>query len=150
MELLTGRGGGWWRSAVMAVWLALAVLVHHAALSGDLSAGAPVAHSMAMAGVAGRASPASTSAPRATVDRTDPSARAASAHRDGSGGAGACAVSGMQVCTTASVDTVSLAVPVLGRWAPIADLFQVVAGPVPGAPVGRAPPDLSVLSRLRI
>ncbi|GAA2491749.1 hypothetical protein GCM10010276_34040 [Streptomyces longisporus] len=63
---------------------------------------------------------------------------------------GGCAASGMQHCATASVDSVQLAVPAENECSPLVDLREAKAGQAPAAVVERAPPDLSVLSQLRI
>jgi len=45
---------------------------------------------------------------------------------------------------------VQLAVPAKNEFSPLADLREAAAGRAPATAVGRAPPDLSVLSLLRI
>jgi hypothetical protein len=62
---------------------------------------------------------------------------------------GACAA-GMQHCATASVDTMKLITPPQGYAERVPSPYGVVVGSVPSVVVGRAPPDLSVLSQLRI
>ncbi|MFH9821453.1 DUF6153 family protein [Streptomyces sp. NPDC017230] len=66
---------------------------------------------------------------------------------DGSDG---CGMSGMQHCTAAGVSSVQLAVPGQSPVVAPADLHQAVPGNAPAGAAGRAPPDLSVLSQLRI
>jgi len=143
MAIRTVCGGGttvrWVHGVFIALCAALAVLVHHDTAAMDTSAmsGMP-ASSMTGAAHAGHVmahegNPASwgTSSPN-TVDT------------------GGCSASGMQHCSTASVDTVQLAVPDEHTFIPFADLLQAVGGCTPTGAVGRAPPDLSVLSQLRI
>jgi hypothetical protein len=62
---------------------------------------------------------------------------------------GSCATD-MQHCATASVDTVKLPVPPPGRMEQLPDPYEVAFGPALSGVVGRAPPDLSVLSQLRV
>jgi len=63
---------------------------------------------------------------------------------------GPCDATGMQHCAAASVDTVKLAPPPQGHAEGVSHPQQVTAAPVPAHSAGRAPPDLSVLSQLRI
>ncbi|MCG7522936.1 DUF6153 family protein [Streptomyces sp. OfavH-34-F] len=65
-------------------------------------------------------------------------------------GSDGCGMSGMQHCTAAGVGSVQLAVPGQSPVFAPADLHQAVPGSAPAGAVGRAPPDLSVLSQLRI
>ncbi|MGW7456299.1 DUF6153 family protein [Streptomyces sp. NPDC054797] len=62
----------------------------------------------------------------------------------------ACASLAMQHCTTTSVEVVKLPVPPQEYAWPSADPYRANARPVSAAAIGRAPPDLSVLSQLRI
>ncbi|WP_345564611.1 hypothetical protein [Streptomyces plumbiresistens] len=78
---------------------------------------------------------------------TAPAAMPGTATADDNGG---CSTPGMQHCTTASVDSVQLATPTRGTSDPFAHPRHAEAGRAPGATVGRAPPDLSVLSQLRL
>lgn len=73
------------------------------------------------------------------------------AHAPAHGSPGsACATPGMQHCTTASIDSVKLTVPSPGHAEQIPGPYHAVTGPLPARTTGRAPPDLSVLSQLRI
>ncbi|MFI1111041.1 DUF6153 family protein [Streptomyces physcomitrii] len=72
---------------------------------------------------------------------------AASVHGVASEG---CGMSGGQHCTAAGVGSVQLAVPGQSPLVTPADLRATVPGIAPAGAVGRAPPDLSVLSQLRI
>jgi hypothetical protein len=56
----------------------------------------------------------------------------------------------MQHCTAASVPAVQLALPNQSAFDLSADLLPALSGRAPGAVTSRAPPDLSVLSQLRI
>jgi len=109
---------------------ALAVLVHHETSVTDASSMQGSMHAVhAMAAE----NPSFVAAP--------------SAHGVETGG---CDMEGMQHCTTASVDSVQLAVPGQSGFESLARLKQAAAGRTPTGVVGRAPPDLSVLSQLRI
>jgi hypothetical protein len=121
----------------LALCVALAVLVHHETSATPASSRAPSMPSAAHA----------VHAVHAAQDETAPSASDSSPHNADGGG---CATPGTQHCTTASIDTVQLAVPGRGGFVPRTDPPHVTAGRAPGAAPVRAPPDLSVLSQLRI
>lgn len=131
-----GGGGTAVRRAygvLLALCVALAVLVHHETFATSTSSLPTAVHA--------------AHAVHATAGGTAPSVSDTSPHNaDGSG----CAEPGTQHCATASVDTVQLAVPGRSAFDPLAHPLPVAAGRTPGAAVGRAPPDLSVLSRLRL
>jgi hypothetical protein len=152
MAMRTARSGGmtarWAYGVFIALCAALGVLVHHetVALGTSSATGAvpmsamdhstmPSAvyagHVMPGEGAQGAAAARKPSSP----DSTDP---------------GGCAAPGMQHCTTASVDSVQLAVPDETGSSVPADLREAPDGRTPAGAVGRAPPDLSVLSQLRI
>ncbi|WP_328478523.1 DUF6153 family protein [Streptomyces sp. NBC_00377] len=142
MTIGTARGGTtvrWVCGVFIALCAALAVLVHHET-AAMATASVPRASSMSMTGAAhaGHVMP-DVGAPTSW----EPS----SPNTDETGG---CATPGMQHCATASVDSVQLAVPAENEFSPLADLREAMAGRAPAAAVGRAPPDLSVLSQLRI
>ncbi|MGA5506169.1 DUF6153 family protein [Streptomyces umbrinus] len=128
----------WAYGAFLALFLALAVLVHH-----EFSAAvAPSAQRAAHGGMS-----SATHHLYGMPHETVPSVSDASPHNVGDSG---CAAPGMQHCATASVGSVQLAVPGLIPFDPLSNLRQYTVGCAPGATVGRAPPDLSVLSQLRI
>ncbi len=143
MTARTARGGGtavrWVYGVFLALCVALAVLVHHEASAMGVSSMPSAAH-VAMPGMAHAA--------HVMPDETAPSVSSDSS--DGADGNGACAAPGMQHCATASIDSVKLAVPAQAAFDPLANPGQALAGRTPGATVGRAPPDLAVLSQLRI
>ncbi|CAL9677886.1 hypothetical protein SUDANB105_08198 (plasmid) [Streptomyces sp. enrichment culture] len=62
----------------------------------------------------------------------------------------ACANSGMQHCTAANVGTVKLPVPPPGHAEAPESPHLAQPDPLPARTVSRAPPDLAVLSQLRI
>ncbi|MFG2472899.1 hypothetical protein ACGFXB_46995 [Streptomyces canus] len=136
MTTRTARSGGiavrWAYGVFLTLCVALAVLVHHETFATVVSPMRGAAH-------AAHANAAGTSHAH--------HARGSSTH---SADAGGCAMPGMQHCTTASVDSVQLAPPGRSALDPSADLRQAPVGHAPGATVGRSPPDLSVLSQLRI
>ncbi|MEU8969217.1 DUF6153 family protein [Streptomyces monashensis] len=126
-----GSASRWTWAVVVALLAALAVLVHHDAVGA-------VTPTTAMSAMSGTDHAAST-------------ARAAGPAMDHDGG-GACSDPAMQHCSSGDVGTPRL-------LAPPSALAHTVQGPsVPGVPHGRspsgvshrAPPDLSVLSRLLI
>jgi hypothetical protein len=142
----------WTRAAVIALFAALAVLIHHEAMAtpmppspssamhempgGMVMAGDPAPPAMEMPGHAHGAAVA------------EPAAAALAA--DGSVSA-ACAGMGMQHCAPVSVDEVTLVPPADSSVS--GDLHAygaAVPGAMPAGAVGRAPPDLSALSQLRI
>jgi hypothetical protein len=137
----------WARGAVIALCAALAVLVHHEAAAIAVSSVQSGKHAVhAMPGTASSSS--ATAMPMGSVaDHAHMPGAHTSAHGSPDG---ACATLGMQHCTTASVESGQLAVPSPGHAERIPSPYQAVTGPLPGQVVGRAPPDLSVLSQLRI
>lgn len=142
MTARTARGGTaprWVYGVFLTLCVALAVLVHHEASAMSVSSMPSAAHAV-MPGMAHAA--------HVMPDETAPSVSGDSSH--GADDNGACAAPGMQHCSTVSIDSVQLAVPARAAFDPLEILSQAVAGRTPGATVGRAPPDLSVLSQLRI
>ncbi|MER6630295.1 hypothetical protein ABT301_19025 [Streptomyces sp. NPDC000987] len=129
----------WTRAVVVALLAALAVLVHHdtAAPTTHVPSGraaTPMHHAAAPTGsvpVSGHPTPAGVTA-RAAV------------HDD----AGACSGTAMQHCSAAGVDSVKLVPPdrPAPDCAPAHRPGAAALRDVPGT-VGRAPPDLRVLSR---
>ncbi|MGW4103432.1 hypothetical protein [Streptomyces sp. NPDC004976] len=148
MATPSARAGAvrWARGVVLALGAALAVLVHHetAAIAVTSVPSAPHAGHV-MPGVV--SSPAAAMPLSSAVGHTDVPGASASAD---SSPHSACATAGMQHCTTASVEVVKLAVPPQGLAGQSANPYQARSGPVPAGTIGRAPPDLSVLSQLRI
>ncbi|WP_416980493.1 DUF6153 family protein [Streptomyces sp. T028] len=118
----------WTRAAVIALFVALAVLVHHEVTAAPMPP---------------------TPSPSSAV-HVMPGDMAMSGHTHGAA-AGSCAGMAMQHCAPVSVDKVAL-VPPPDSSVPddLAAQGAAVLGAVPAAAVGRAPPDLSVLSQLRI
>ncbi|MEV0634490.1 DUF6153 family protein [Streptomyces sp. NPDC050619] len=135
MTIRTVHSGGpavrWAYGVFLTLCVALAVLVHHETSATGLSSMPSMAH-------ATHVMPDET-APAVSDD----SSRSADAN-------GGCSMPGTQHCTTASVGSVQLALPAQVTFDQSAHLRQAAAGRAPGATVGRAPPDLSVLSQLRI
>jgi len=143
MTARTARGGGiavrWAYGVFLTLCVALAVLVHHETSAMGVSS---------MPGAAHAVMPGMAHAAHVMPDETAPSVSDDSSHSAHDNGT--CAAPGMQHCATASIDSVQLAVPSQAAFDPLANLSQAVTGRAPGATVGRAPPDLSVLSQLRI
>jgi hypothetical protein len=92
-------------------------------------------------------SPADTMLMSSAAGHTDVPGASASAH---SSPHSACATAGMQHCITASVEVANLAVPPQGLAGQSANPYPARSGPVSAGTIGRAPPDLSVLSQPRI
>lgn len=148
MTIRTARDGGttvrWVYGVFVALCAALAVLVHHeTAAMGTPTLGASStmgASSMSMMGAA--------HAGHVVPDEGTPTSWEPSSPNNAD--TGSCATPGMQHCATASLDSVQLAVPAEDEFSPLVDLRAATAGRAPAAAVGRAPPDLSILSQLRI
>ncbi|MDX3693745.1 hypothetical protein PV726_26070 [Streptomyces europaeiscabiei] len=125
MEMRSARGGGiavrWAYGVFFTLFVVLAVLVHHETSALDVS-------------------PMPTETAPAVLGHSSHSA-------DGDGG---CSSPGTRHCATGSLASVQLAVPTQAAFDPLAKLRQALAGHAPAATVGRAPPDLSVLSQLRM
>lgn len=134
----------WTRAAVIALIAALAVLVHHETAAGAVTR-IPASAASVMSGMPDMGSMWSMTMPMDPAGH-ETAPRAGTPAPDSADGA--CSGMAMQHCSTASVGTVKLVTPSepgLGR-------DDTSNGPpggrhVPGT-VSRAPPDLSVLSRL--
>ncbi|MFE9446764.1 hypothetical protein [Streptomyces sp. NPDC006739] len=142
MAARTGRGGGtavrWAYGVIVALCAALAVLVHHEVPSTGLSPMSGMSHVL----------PAGTSPDRhASPDAAQPSRADTATHPPHDG---ACSASGTQHCAAAGVNSLHLAVPAHSTLPTPATPAPTLSRHAPGAVVSRAPPDLSVLSRLRI
>ncbi|MDX3308138.1 hypothetical protein P1S61_03250 [Streptomyces sp. ME08-AFT2] len=154
MAIRTAHSGGgmavrWAYGVFLTLCVALAVLVHHETSMTSvmsMTTASPTSVSARMPAPA-HAAHAMADAAHAMAGKAAPSASESSAHGVDSG---ACAMPGMQHCTTASVGSVQLAAPGQSTFDPPADLERAAEGRVPASAVGRAPPDLSVLSQLRI
>ncbi|WP_413102821.1 hypothetical protein [Streptomyces sp. Inha503] len=136
-----GGAGRWMWVAAVALFAAFAVLVHHE----TSAAVSPPVRATGMSGMARM-----VHAPSATVSAHpgghDDTARASAPAAHGADGP--CSGMGGQHCSAAGIDVVKL-MPPSESWADReGDVHAIPAGrPVPGT-VSRAPPDLSVLSRL--
>lgn len=135
----------WAYGAVLAVCAALVVLVHHETAAFTVSS-MPMAPSTRVAAPEMAHGSASAAHGHTRADSPDNRAAAAMVHRDGEG---ACGAMGGQHCSTASLSTLSLAPPPSGAGSSIAQPPPVVGSALPPRTIGRAPPDLSVLSCLR-
>ncbi|MDQ1031889.1 hypothetical protein QF035_009471 [Streptomyces umbrinus] len=133
-----GTAVRWAYGAFLALFVALAVLVHHETSAPGVPSAQRAAHgAMSSAAHILHVMPGEAAW----------SVSGASPHNVGDSG---CAAPGMQHCATVSIGSVQLAVPGLIAFDPLSNLRQYTVGRTPGATVGRAPPDLSVLSQLRI
>lgn len=155
MAIRTVRSGGgtvrWVYGVLIALCAALAVLVHHetAAMgASSMRASWPVMDTVSMSAVAASSMPSGAHAGHVMPDEgTSISWQSPSPNTADAGG---CAAPGMQHCSTASVDSVQLAVPAENEFSPLVDLREATAARAPAGVIERAPPDLSVLSQLRI
>jgi hypothetical protein len=149
MEVMTTadhRPGGagsaalrWTRAAVIALVAGLAVLLHHETAAA-ITHVPPAQASASMHHTATSAMAVHTGDHTAPAGVTAPTA----AHEDD----GACSGTAMQHCSAASVDSLKLMPPhQLAIGCPPAIHPGAAGRDVPGT-TGRAPPDLSVLSRL--
>jgi hypothetical protein len=139
-----GAAARWTRAAVIALVAALAVLVHHETAAAVTHVpSARVSGTSSMAGMHHKAPPAM---PVHMSGHAMPSAvTAPAAVHDG----GACSGTAMQHCSAAGVDSMKLVPPHQPSTgcAPAISPSAAAGRDVPGT-TGRAPPDLSVLSRL--
>ncbi|MFF0018010.1 hypothetical protein [Streptomyces sp. NPDC005374] len=141
MAMRAGRGGGavrWAYGVVVTLCAVLAVLVHHEVTA---IGAAP------MPGMSLAAMQAADHAGHGMPDAVQPSFSGSSTHDLG---AGTCAGAGMQHCGAAGVSSVHLVAPDHNDVPPPVNLPPTLSGNAPGTVVSRAPPDLSVLSQLRI
>jgi hypothetical protein len=146
----------WARAAVIALLAALAVLIHHESAAVAIGPNSsPAAHvmtpGMVMSGShAARATATSGHGHASAAAHTvKPTADAVPTMISADGPA--CAGMATQHCSTASLEVVKLAPPARSP-APqgLAAHEAVSSGAKAAATVGRAPPDLAVLSQLRI
>jgi hypothetical protein len=143
MTMRARRSGGgiavrWAYGVIVALCAALAVLVHHEVST----VGAPP-----MPGMSHAAMPTTLHAGHAMPKAAQPSFSGASTHDLDEG---VCAGAGMQHCGAASVASTPLVAPDPSEFPSPVNLPRVLSGRAPGAVVSRVPPDLSVLSQLRI
>lgn len=133
----------WMRAALVAVVAILAVLVHHETAAAITHV--PPASASGSVSLAGMRHSTTATVPMHMDGRpTTPGATTPLASDDN----GACSVTAMQHCSAAGIDTMKLAPPhqpFTGR-APGMHPGTAVGRAVAGT-TGRAPPDLSVLSR---
>ncbi|MFD8870460.1 hypothetical protein ACFV1F_40035 [Streptomyces sp. NPDC059590] len=139
---IRARGGAvrWTRVAVIALFAALVVLVHH-----ETAAVSARAHATAMSGMPGTGHPPAMATP---LDATGHGSAAWPAAPVADSDVGPCSGMAMQHCSTAAVDVFKIAPPTQLSVGAGGEAYATPAGrDVPGT-VSRAPPDLSVLSRL--
>jgi hypothetical protein len=143
MAIRTARSGAvrWARAALIALWAAHAVLIDHetAPASATTATQSATRGGMPMPGISMSAG--------AAADRMDTRAGDPAAY---SADDGACAATGMQHCSTASVDTITLTLPPQVHIERLPNAYQAIAGPALARTIGRARPDLSDLSQLRL
>lgn len=148
----------WVRAAVIALFAALAVLIHHetaAAAIGSTTSSAPHVMTPGMVMSGGHAAPATAMSghghgPASTAGQAAESTTAAAPTMSSADGP-PCSGMAMQHCSTGSFEVVKLPVPVQtsAPWG-LAAPEAVATGPASAGTADRAPPDLSVLSQLRI
>lgn len=138
MAMRAGRGSGgtavrWAYGVIVTLCTALAVLVHHEV---------PTVWVPPMP-----AMPSTVRAAHVVPDTAAPSFSNSSTHHLDDD---VCAGAGMQHCSAASVGPVQLVAPDHSESPLPVKLPQPLSWHAPGAVASRAPPDLSVLSQLRI
>lgn len=144
MAMRAGRGSGggsavrWVRGVFVTLCAVLAVLVHHEVSTLGVSP---------MPGMSRAATPSAAHSTHVMPDAAAPSVSGSSTHNLDAGG---CAGAGMQHCAATGVGSTHLVVPDHSGFPSPVNLPQALSGHAPGAVVSRAPPDLSVLSQLRI
>ncbi|MPY31146.1 hypothetical protein FNH09_07390 [Streptomyces adustus] len=147
MAIRTAHSGGttvrWVYGVFIALCAALAVLVHHETTVMSTSPMTGTSSVMSTSSMVGPTQAGHVVSGADTPNAWEPSFPNA---YDTCG----CDGPGMQHCAAASVATVQLAVPADSESSPFTDLREAAAGRAPAGVVGRAPPDLSVLSQLRI
>jgi hypothetical protein len=147
--LPTGGVVRWVRGMFVTLCAVLTVLVHHdlshapVASVSAMAGHAPVASASAIAGHAMHHS-APASAPQTQTDSAGQNTLTGSP--DGT----ACSSMAMQHCSTANVTALQIAAPSESPIPAVPIQYATVAGVDLARSVGRAPPDLSVLSQLRI
>ncbi|MEU9451496.1 hypothetical protein [Streptomyces sp. NPDC048277] len=135
------------RAVVVALLAALAVLVHHDTTSAVM----PTHSTSAMAGTDHMTAAAMTAAMTPTAAPAVHGTALRTANTAMGGDGGACSGPGMQHCSAVNVGTATLLPPPAAVTAVRPDAFPAMS--VQRDPTGtsyRAPPDLSVLSRLLI
>ncbi|MER6093186.1 DUF6153 family protein [Streptomyces bluensis] len=138
----TGIAGRRLCGMLLTLCAVLAVLVHHELPGAPVTtASAPAAHAMP--------GPTSASAAHTHAGSTGPDAAAQPSAAHGAGGA-ACPSSMAMECSAAGVSAVQLATPPESPVPAVPAEHATVAGLDIARSVNRGPPDLSVLSRLRI
>lgn len=155
----TARGGParWAYAAVVVLGAALALLVHHGVTAAPVAVSSSSLHASSLHATPLHATPGhavpGAVAPPHTMMTTGAGAERTRARPVGpavdSAGDGACAATGTQHCSTASVDTLKLPPPPRCRAEQAPCPHRAVTGRKAARTIGRAPPDLSVLSRLR-
>ena len=120
---------------LLALFVALALLVHHGSIGRAVSPGHPPAHSMAMNVVMSAEAGGSLSL---------------QPDHDTGGSPGVCGMSATQLCAAPSIDQVVAVSPPLAVPAWEGILARPRSTFVTGPTIARAPPDLTVLSVSRI
>ncbi|CAM5243099.1 DUF6153 family protein [Streptomyces aurantiogriseus] len=133
----TGGAARWIRGLLVALCAVLAVLLHHELPDAPITS-EPAATAHAMSG--------SASVP-AAHSHTGSRGTGVSANDSGSAD---CPSMGMQLCTAVGVNAVQLTAPSESPASTFPTQIAALAGVDIAQSVNRAPPDLSVLSQLRI
>ncbi|MFI2629070.1 hypothetical protein ACH5A2_01505 [Streptomyces collinus] len=146
----------WERAAVIALLAALAVLIHHETAPASIGTTASSAMHVMTPGMvmsSGHAAPATVMAGHGHGGTAGHAAepRDAAAPKTSSADGPPCSGMAMEHCSTGSLEIVKLPVPAKNSvpWG-LAAAEAVATGPKSAGRDDRAPPDLSVLSRLRI
>ncbi|MFF9807680.1 DUF6153 family protein [Streptomyces coeruleorubidus] len=146
--LPTGGVVRWVRGMFVTLCAVFAVLVHHdlshvpVASASATSERAPVASASVMAGHTHHSAPMSATHPQADAAEE----KTPTGSPDGTG----CASMAVQHCSTAYVTAVQIAAPSESPIPAVPIQYATVTGVDLARSVSRAPPDLSLLSQLRI
>ncbi|WP_327318680.1 DUF6153 family protein [Streptomyces sp. NBC_01235] len=132
----TGGAARWVRGVLVTLCAVVAVLLHHGLPDSPVTA-------------TSTASPHAMSEPRSAPAAHPHTASPAAVAAHGSDGA-SCPSMAMQLCTAAGVSTLQLVAPPESPTATFPTRITVLTGVDIARSVNRAPPDLSLLSQLRI
>lgn len=132
----TGGTARWVRGVLFTLCAVIAVLLHHGLSDSPVTAMPTAPHVMS--------GPVSASA--AHLHTGSPAAGVAVHGFDGA----SCPSMAMQLCTAAGINDIQITAPPESAALPVAPLIAAGTGVGTARSVNRAPPDLSLLSQLRI
>ncbi|MFC4506220.1 MULTISPECIES: DUF6153 family protein [Streptomyces] len=133
----TGVAARWVRGLLVALCTVVAVLFHHGLTDAPVTS---------MSTASPHAMPGPVSAPAEHPHTGSPAAGVAAHGSDGA----SCPSMEMQLCTAAGISAIQLVAPPQSSTATFPTRITVLSGVDIARSVNRAPPDLSLLSQLRI